>query len=174
LKCRWASSSVKRRPPAAGALFWVRACAAFAFLGTSDGGYLGGHLSAALGLGSQDCRDGTESPSQCCAIDCGFAFPRGLHAASTAPDPPTVGGFFSTGVQSVRGWVVVRRRRVNSHAFVTPIEENSAYREEEHEGGTDRNDQVHPKIPAISFPSHSSLTNGGGRPPFPSASSTKV
>ena len=55
------------------------------------------------------------------------------------------------------GWqLVVRRRSVSSHVLV-PIKENGAYREEEHEGCANGNDQVHPDIPAISLPRHSSL-----------------
>jgi hypothetical protein len=44
----------------------------------------------------QHARDGTEPPSQCCSIDCGFFVLRGLHGKSTREPPttPTAGGPF--------------------------------------------------------------------------------
>jgi hypothetical protein len=42
------------------------------------------------------------------------------------------------------GLLVVRRRRVSNLARLMPIKKDGAHREEEHEGCSDGNDQVHP------------------------------
>ena len=49
-------------------------------------------------------------------------------------------------------------RYASSSAAVMPINENGAYGEDEHQGRTHRNDQVHPEIPAISLLGHTSRT----------------
>jgi hypothetical protein len=54
--------------------------------------------------------------------------------------------------QLMGGWpLFVRRRRVSNLARVMPIKEDSAHREEEHEGSADGNDQIQPEIPAVAL-----------------------